>query len=311
MRSSPHIFGPSDFISIVVTSFFRPFYLKRCLESIREYADMPCEIIVHDDGSAPHLRDEIYKLCSEYASTLICNLGRNMGLNVSANRMVSIAQSDFILFMNDDCYFTQPGLQQIAKTLKKPMIGFVSPTNPSMKDGYYLGDNTYIVPGHLGGGHAVAFRKEVWEEVGGWCEHNTTGQSDNVFLLKIIRNGYFKGFMSNGPFLDYIHPNSTGYVESFSFTNGNDCSYPRLEHMSVEQQQVLAHKRREFCQWWVDGERSITNRETFDNRSNPTAGLNDFGYWDNYLKSIISINGTFNWDLAQQHGQNKWKALLV
>lgn len=308
MRSSPHLLGPRDFISIVITSFFRPFYLKRCLESIKQFADMPYEIIVHDDGSSPALRDEIYKLCSENASTLILNLGTNMGLNVSANRAVSIAQSDFVLFLNEDCFFTKPGLKQIASSLAKPYIGFLSPTNLPIH-GRDVGDNTVISNGHLGGGHAIAFRKEVWQEVSGWNENNTTGQSDNVFLLKIIRAGYFKGFMTNGPFLDVTHPNATGYIDSFSFAKGNDCSYPKLFNFPQDKLLALNHKRREFCQYWVDGERTIANRETFDNRPNPVAGLNDFGYWDAYLQRLVNIDGSINWNMAEW-GQDKWKDLL-
>jgi glycosyltransferase involved in cell wall biosynthesis len=88
VRSSPQIFGPDQFISIVISSFYRPFYLKRCLESIHKHADMPFEIIVHDDGSGQAERDQIYRDLSPLISTLILNLGGNMGLNVSANRAV-------------------------------------------------------------------------------------------------------------------------------------------------------------------------------------------------------------------------------
>lgn len=303
MRSTPNIFPPDAFISIVVTSYHRPFYLKRCLESLQKFADMPFEVIVHDDGSAPNLRDQVYKELNSLISTLILNLGTNMGLNVSSNRAIYTAQSSYVLFMNDDCFLTKPCFQKIVKALQKPYIGYVCPSNDfgdlnsSSKD--------VVVVNSFGGGHTQAFRREVWEQVGGWCEHNTTGQSDNVFLLKILKSGYFKGYIPGGPFVDVTHPNAAGYVDSFSFANGNDCSLPKLFNFDKSTQVALGHKRREFCQYWVDGERTIPGRT--DGRIDPIAGLNDFGYWDIYLKSIVNNDGTINWENTIKHGQDKWR----
>lgn len=313
MRSSSHLFGGSDYISIIITSYFRPFYLKKCLESLEKYADLPYEVIVHDDGSSPKIRQELIKM-SDKISTLILNLGTNMGLNISVNRCVQTAQSEYILFLNDDCFLTKPCFKKIIETLKHPYISWISPTNTSFdssnkKNGFIKTRDKVYLSNDWGGGHCVAFRKQVWEDVGGWCEWNTTGQSDNVFLLKTIKAGYFKGILKDGPYIGNIHPHTEGYLPATNFSKGVDCSYPKLFGLTPKQQLYLAWKRREYCQLWVDGERTIANRHTFDNRENPVAGLNDFHYWDDYLKRIIK-DGVINWEEAKLHGQDKWRVLI-
>jgi hypothetical protein len=92
-----------------------------------------------------------------------------------------------------------------------------------------------------------------------------------------------------------------------------DCSVPKIFGLTEEQQIYLNHKRREACQVWVDGERTIEDRHLFDDRSNPTAGLNDMPYWHNYFQEVFGSNGTvhtadsINWEAAKRHGHDKWR----
>ena len=263
---------------------------------------MPYEVIVHDDGSASPERDRIYHELSPQISTLILNMGSNMGLNVSANRAVGMAQSDYVLFMNDDCFLTVGGFKKMIAALSHDPIGYVSPTN-SWTDLDQI-HKPVVATNNLGGGHAIAFRKKVWDYVGGWAENNTTGQSDNVFILKILRAGFFKGYVPNNAFVDVIHPNAPGYIASFGFTKGNDCSYPKIFGIDPQTLSSLNHKRRIYCQHWVDGERVIPDRT--DGRPNPESGLNDWGWADTYFKSIIDGSGNVDWDKAGKFGHNKW-----
>lgn len=314
MLGTNHIFPDDAFISIVITSYCRPHYLKRCIDSINEFADMPYEIIVHDDGSWQPYKDEIYNSLKDRVSTLIMNTGWNMGLNIAANRSCAIAQSKYILFMNDDCYLLRPCFKEIASVLDHSYVGFVCPVNEGTTHGEKKTKEYKNAKFHLsrdfGGGHSIAFRKSVWEEVGGWCEWNTTGQSDNVFLSRMIKAGYFKALIDGHPSIESTHPNAEGYVDSISFTKGNDCSYPRLFGLTDRQQIYMNHKRREWCQWWVDGERWIKERyddPPFDNRENPIAGLNDLPYWGEYLSKIVKPDGTVDWKEAELHNQTKWR----
>ena len=311
MKTSSHIFSHKEFISIVVSSFYRPDYLKKCIESIHAKADMPFELIITDDGSTKEIQEEIFKL-RDKTSTILFNTGMNMGLNVSANRAVSVCNSEYILFMNDDCTVLRPCFREITQALSKPFIGWVSPPNEFKKDNNKLDYNKegHFLTSNITGGYSIAFRKNTWADVGGWCENNTTGQSDNVFITRMIKAGYFKGSLVNGPVIEAIHPGADGYKGSYSFTGGYDCCYPKMFGPGMSEQRLkdISHFRREYCQHWVDGERTIAEREKFDNRQNPTAGMNDLGYWGDYMTSVVNTQkGIIDWTAAQRHGQETWR----
>jgi glycosyltransferase involved in cell wall biosynthesis len=320
-RVYPHpfqVFPNDQFISVVITSFCRPFYIKRAIDTLAKYADMPYELIVHDDGSHPaSARDELYAM-SDKISTIIFNNGTNLGLNESVNRCVSVASSKYIVFATDDCWFERPILQDVKNVLSRPYVGYLSPANdgpitsePTCK----VGNSEFVLTDRLGSGTIQAFRKDMWEEIGGWDVRSTSGQSDNVFLFKMYKAGYWKAVLKGTRKIKCANFDETDtYVPTFDFMRGLDCSLPRLFNFNMEQQILLSHKHREACQYWVDGERTIPDRKSFyDDRDNPVAGLNDIPYWSSYFEEIFSNKGTsydardIQWDVAERHGQVKWR----
>jgi len=97
------VFPNNLFLSVVVPHFCRIGYLKRALDSLARHADMPFEVIVHDDASSDADREELFGLSDQISITLFNN-GHNMGLNEAVNRCVEMASSKYILFICDDCF---------------------------------------------------------------------------------------------------------------------------------------------------------------------------------------------------------------
>jgi glycosyltransferase involved in cell wall biosynthesis len=320
MKTTKHIFSDENFISICILTFCRPYYLKRLLDSLDKHADMPYEVIVHDDGSREDFRKELYEL-HDRISVTITHAGLNMGIPVSANRAISLAQSKYVLFLNDDIIFNRPCLQEICNTLEAPFIGFYSPMNGMSaqdRDTYLKRphcsnlDTKYIIAPKLGGGSSIAFRKEVWQEVGGFSEECISSQSDNVFIFKMLKAGYFKGFVLNEPGLTVEDPGGKEYKGSVDWMQGRDCSYPKLFKMPPRVLDDISLARQRWNYYWTDGERTIDIRGTPafpDTRPNPIAGLNDIPYWGTYWDNMLGSNPpeTLDWKLAEKHGQDKWQ----
>lgn len=326
MKPFESVYPSSGFISIVVPTFCRPPYLKRLLDTLEEHADVPYEVIVHDDGSVKKYRDEVYDMCDRI-STVIFNTGINMGLCEAANRCVSIASSKYVLFLNDDCFFVKPCLKDICKTLSKGYVGTLSPAQDFVDYGSVSLDDTetFCLSSQLGVGSTIAFRKEVWEEVGGWDVRATSAQSDNVFIHKIHRAGYWRALIpSPASVLIGNFVNENEYMPTQPFTKGNDCSLPKLFGMPEQLWVTLNHYRRESAQWWVDSQRVIPNRKenykgiSFDgrvyedNRPNPVAGLNDIPYWNLYFLSLFGGTESndvkdIDWEASKTHSQDKWR----
>ncbi len=205
--------------------------------------------------------------------------------------------------------------------MSKDYIGVVSPCNDpgpiADKDVCDINGTRLAVTNFLGGGSAMGFRKSVWQEIGGWDERSTSGQSDNVFFHKILRAGYFKGIYAGH---DTVKVGNFVYGDDYKATAKYmiyDCSIPKIFGLTNDQQILLNHRRREACQVWVDGERTVPNRETFDDRPNPGAGLNDMPYWHNYFLGVFGSNGTvhtsdtIDWEAAKRHGHDKWREQIT
>lgn len=316
MKTSREIFD--DYVSIVVTSYNRPFYLRTCLESLEKNADMPFEVIIHDDGSEPEQREEIYKICAERASVGVFNYGLNSGLNISTNRAVALAHSRYILFLNDDCILDRPCLGDICNTLSKQYIGYLCPTNevtitdtlpdlPRIR----VGDTSFFLTGRLANGCSIAFRREVWDEVGGFCEEGNSNNADNMFIFKIIRAGYWKGVLPGLPVIGNVPPNAPGYVASGEFgarKRGSDNAYPKIFDLTLEEYHDICARRREYCQKWTDNQQGVPGFSKV-----LEAGLADIPYWSNYvLDTIKGIDArTINWEACKKHGQDRWKGMIL
>jgi len=315
------VFPNTQFISICVPTFCRPFYLRKLLDTLKEHADMMYEVIVYDDGSPIQFRDEVYQMAKQEQFLLVMNNYCNTGLCTAANRSIALASSRYILFLNDDCFFIRPCLKDICNALSKDYIGVVSPCNDmgpiADKDVCDVNGTKVAVSNFLGGGSAMGFRKDVWAEVGGWDERSTSGQSDNVFFHKILRAGYFKGVIAGH---EAVKVGNFVYGDDYKATAKYmiyDCSIPKIFGLTDEQQILLNHRRREACQVWVDGERTIPDRHTFDDRPNKEAGLNDMPYWYNYFQEMFGSTGTvhtadtIDWEVAKKHTHDRWKNYIV
>jgi glycosyltransferase involved in cell wall biosynthesis len=284
---------------------------------------MNYEVIIHDDGSPKELQDQVYAM-RDRISILSFNTGKNQGLPAAANHCIERASSDYVLFLNDDCFFIKPCLKDICNVLSKPYVGVISPANDTgplaERERSVVNGTAFAVSNFLGGGSCVAFRKDVWKEVGGWDERSTSGQADNVFIYKILKAGYWKALME-GP--ERIKVGNFVYGDDYKptqgYSNGNDCSIPKIFGISERDYIRLNHIRREACQYWVDGERTIdegNGRSFYDNRLNPTAGLNDIPYWGNYFLEMYGNKHSnnvhdVNWTVAERHGHSKWKEQIL
>ena len=332
-RVYPHpeeVMPRDSYISICVPTFCRPFYLSKLLDTLAQHADMPYEVIVHDDGSPRELQEEVFRMRDRF-SILSFNTSQNQGLPAASNHCISQASSKYVLFLNDDCFFVKPCLKDLCNVLSKPYVGVLSPANDPGKlperEVATANGTRFAVSNFLGGGSCVAFRKEVWAEVGGWDERSTSGQADNVFIYKILRAGYWKALIEGTDSVkvgNFVYPEpSTGLPDAYKptqgYSKGNDCSMPKIFPYDENRSRLVNHLRRESCQYWVDGERTIdegNGRSFYDDRPNPTAGLNDIPYWGNYFldmyghKHSNDVNEV-DWKVAERHGQAKWKEEIL
>lgn len=113
----------SGLTSIIIPTFNGLHLLRRCVEFIRAYTDVPYEIIVVDNGS----RDGTAEYCIREKLTLV-SLSHNAGFPVACNRGLRLASGDNLLLLNNDCFVSPGWLRLLLDALhSREEIGIVGP----------------------------------------------------------------------------------------------------------------------------------------------------------------------------------------
>jgi len=307
MLMTDEMFKYNDsYFSICIPHYCRAYYLYEVIESLHKYADMPYELIIHEDGSTDNSLKDIIKLRNEFSTIIInTNTGYNMGLAHSINRCVSMATSKYILFLNNDCRLLTSCLKDFKNILDNEFVGFIAPSDEHLKfpQEYFETNNTkfYIHTG-FGSGAALAFRKKVWEEVGGF-ELYQSACTDTSFIYKTWRHGYFRGCLVGQRPIENMSQNRHGSKDTSIVYSTDVCCLPKLFNESL-------FVYRNMC---VDRTKSCWDRCKNDQPIPGSTGNID--YWSLYTVNLFKddekkISG-MDWELAKKHGQDKWKDVLL
>lgn len=302
--SPKEVLAKDQFFSICIPYFNRIHYLKRLLESFEQYADMPYEIIIHDDGSDDGSSEELFKMRDKY-STLIVNGYKNLGLATSLNRCVEMASSKYIFFLNSDCGLARPCLKMYKEMLDKPYVGAILPghgTGPDpehakLEGTWYMAGDYRFRLGVGGGTSMIVFRKDLWQEIGKFKEDLHIAASDIAMLNKIIRAGYFPAQQYD--IIDTALPTCVNYSHAelansdSTIRGGLDNAYPPI-FKGILSTEDLSEKKKQ-----------LVDRAAHASESTPEA-VHNFHYWVAYIKSL-QTRGEINWDAAAKYSLDRWK----
>jgi glycosyltransferase involved in cell wall biosynthesis len=205
-----------NFATVCVLSYERPDFLRDSLQSMREGAEYPLEIIVHDDGSRdPRVRELLHEqLALGNISTAIFNpAGHNQGQGVALNRLFSMAAGDPIIKADQDLIYHGGWLKRCIEILggnrsrrsvcplsaEEPAIGalglfrytaepvkyeemLIQTWGPWANDGGWEQHRDFV-------GSAMVIPREVWEAFGPFDQHSDAFAEDREFKMKLKDEG--------------------------------------------------------------------------------------------------------------------------
>ncbi|QJD84080.1 glycosyltransferase family 2 protein [Cohnella herbarum] len=109
--------------SIIIPTYNRLDLLQRCIYSIRQYTEMPYEIIVVDNGST----DGTASWCMQQNLALL-SLPRNEGFPIACNKGLRLSSGDTLVLLNNDTVVTKNWLSNMsAALLSSSEVGIVGP----------------------------------------------------------------------------------------------------------------------------------------------------------------------------------------
>ena len=302
--SPPEILGRDKFFSICVPYFNRIHYMKRLLDSFEQFADMPYEMIVHDDASTDGSSKELFEM-RDRMSTLIVNTHKCVGLVTSLNRCVEAASSKYIFFLNSDCGITGPCLRTYADMFNSPWAGYHTPHQTIVTGkvpSYFKNGNTKFVIGGGGGGCMIVFNKDMWTDIGGFDERIFSGGADTAMIDKILSRGYFPV----SPYVEGEEYKKGLVVANYSYNEQQsqdsticggdqlDNSYPKI-FKGPQSSEELSRSKHHYVDRWAHAEEKKPE------------GITNMQYWCNYHRNMCHPLTGVNWEVAAKHGQDKWK----
>jgi GT2 family glycosyltransferase len=189
-----------DFASLCFLSFNRPEFIAGAVRSAVENAEYPCEVIVHDDGSDPNVRETLWGLMDDgLVSHLMFNPhGHNEGVGKAINRTFTAARGDPLVKLDQDLLFRPGWLANVSGWLRQDrrvgMFGLfrydADPVDwrkmnhrPSWTEGDYEYVDDFV-------GSALVVPRRIYERFGPFEEHSDAFAEDVAYKRRLRNMGY-------------------------------------------------------------------------------------------------------------------------
>lgn len=99
-------------VTVVLTTYNRPRYLRRAVETVSAQQYRPIELVVVDDCSSPPAADVLEDAAPDVAELRIVRHEENRGANAARNTGVRAATGEYIAFLDDDDRWTPEKLSR-------------------------------------------------------------------------------------------------------------------------------------------------------------------------------------------------------
>jgi len=198
-------------VSIIVISFNNLVFNRLCLESVlTNTTGRDFELIVVDNGSSDGTGAYLQQLAGLNACIKVLYNEENLGFAAACNRGLSVARGDILVLLNNDTIVPPHWLNGLLERLRDPSIGMVGPvTNRcgneaqidvsystyselvdfSREIGRKYKNQTLEMPMLIM--FCVAFRREVYENIGGLDERYEVGLfEDEDYCIRLGRAGF-------------------------------------------------------------------------------------------------------------------------
>lgn len=208
--SSPSEHTPAPFLSVVIAARNEAEFIGKCLDGLtaQTYPANQFEVIVVDDDSS----DDTCKIVQEYSkiqsNITLKHVGKDFPNMSAKKRPLSVgiqhAQGEWIVTTDADCRVPSTWLENLSKYMDSKtdvLIGFSQLKTPSEQLSWFEKLQAYDFLTLLGAaagaanlgvplaatGQNFAYRKSLFQKVGGFSKISHRPSGDDVLLLQLLR----------------------------------------------------------------------------------------------------------------------------
>ncbi len=124
---NPSLVKSGPVCSVIIVSFSSGATLGDCVASVLA-STVPVELLISDNGSDDGSREALLAARSGERRLRIVENGANLGFAAAANRVLPLAEGDWILFLNPDCLLRSDTLERMLSALDgRTDVGMAGP----------------------------------------------------------------------------------------------------------------------------------------------------------------------------------------
>jgi len=182
-------------VSVCITVFNEQKSIEGLIRSLLNQSKKPNEIVVVDGGSTDRTVSIIRHLQKKYGGIklLVENCTRAKGRNLA----VELAKNEIIAITDADCTADKNWLKNITEPFEHKEIDIVAGFyNMCVDNSFQKAESVFlgVLPNKFGNDflpstRSIAFRKRIWEEIGGFPEGNNNSAEDTDFNYKAAKLG--------------------------------------------------------------------------------------------------------------------------
>lgn len=205
--------------SIIIPVFNKPEVTGNCLKSIYHRTELPFDLILIDNGSAPATQDFLEHFKSSHDNVHLVRNETNEGWVKAVNRGIAIAASRYICFMNNDTIVRTRGWlsEMIGIANSDKDIGLINPRFEVKKRPL---TKSRFIETDFCRGYCILVKREVIDRIGQLDEAFGMGYwDDDDFSMRAVLAG-FKCVMANNVLVEHLR-NST-FLSAFGQKEMNE-----------------------------------------------------------------------------------------
>lgn len=171
-------------LTVVVLAWDQLHHTEPCVRSIRANTDVPYELVIVDNGSAPLAA----RFAVESADHAVCN-ERNLGFAAGMNQGLDVARGEYVAFVNNDTVLPSRWASSLLEVFRdRPEAGIVVPAVTTALNNANVrntpGSQVKVLPAFGIPPSAVLYvlRRDVAVRIGGWGEEFPIASAEDMDL---------------------------------------------------------------------------------------------------------------------------------
>lgn len=179
-------------VSIIIACYNDAQYIEQCVHSALNQMYPNKEVIVVDDGSNAETKAILKKMESKITKLISQD---NKGQSTARNVGINAASGEYILVLDSDDYFEPSFCEKAVLKLKDTNIKIVASHivrrigEKKIDELHHKGGDLSVLILYNQATGSVMFRKEDFNEIGGYDQSMNRGFEDWEFYIRLLKNG--------------------------------------------------------------------------------------------------------------------------